>query len=93
MPIRGRYRTNALARRDLARAAHTSYQTIWRIEQKHAEPGVHLASRLARALHCSLDYLCDLYADAQRQAPGKVDAWRLPLPAGPVQREIAPAAV
>jgi transcriptional regulator with XRE-family HTH domain len=53
---------------DLAQAAGTSYQTIWRIEQKHAEPGLHLATRLARALNCSLDYLCDLYAESEWEA-------------------------
>src|ERR1041385_3653632 len=75
---------------ELAKKAETTYQTIWRIEQKHAEPGAHLATRLARALDCSLDYLCGLYDEREGRPPGMAAAWPLTIPAGVAHPEIAP---
>jgi transcriptional regulator with XRE-family HTH domain len=46
---------------ELATKANTTYQTLWRIENRHAEAGIYLATRLARALGCSLDYLCGVH--------------------------------
>jgi len=80
-----------LTLQELATAAQTTYQSVWRIESKHAEPGIVLAVRLARALGCSLDYLCGVHDDVQdRWAPGRVDAWRQTLPDGRMHLQIAP---
>ena len=51
---------------ELAEKAHTSYQTIWRIENgKHKEPGIYIARKIARALSVSLDYLVNLYGEGE----------------------------
>lgn len=69
IPIFGRRVTQMREQRGLSIQAladkvGTSYQTIWRIERGvHGEPGVYMARRIARALECSLDYLCALYDD------------------------------
>lgn len=48
-----------LTQQELAERAGTTYQTIWRIERgKHKDVGVDLATRLARALGVTLDFLC-----------------------------------
>ena len=53
-----------MTQQELAAKAQTTYQTIWRIENgKHAEPGIYIAARIARALGVSLDYLCGVYED------------------------------
>jgi transcriptional regulator with XRE-family HTH domain len=55
-----------LTQQELAKKAGTSYQTIWRIETgKHAEPGIYIAKRIARALGVSLDFLVDLYGEGK----------------------------
>jgi len=54
-----------MSQQELASKADTSYQTIWRIERgKHAEPGIYVARKIARALDVSLDYLVDLYEES-----------------------------
>ncbi len=58
-----------LTQQQLAVKAKTSYQTIWRIENgKHAEPGIYIAARIARALGVSLDYLSGMYDDPEHEA-------------------------
>jgi transcriptional regulator with XRE-family HTH domain len=53
-----------MTQQELASQAQTTYQTIWRIENgKHAEPGIYIATRIARALGVSLDYLCGVYEE------------------------------
>jgi transcriptional regulator with XRE-family HTH domain len=53
-----------MTQQELAVQAQTTYQTIWRIENgKHAEPGIYIATRIARALGVSLDYLCGVYEE------------------------------
>ena len=64
-----------MTQQELAGRSQTTYQTIWRIENgKHAEPGIYIATRIARALGVSLDYLCGVYEDEDTE----------PLPAGVV---------
>jgi transcriptional regulator with XRE-family HTH domain len=69
IPIFGRRVTRirgerGLTQQELATKAGTTYQTIWRIENgKHAEPGIYIARRIARALGVSLDFLVNLHGD------------------------------
>jgi transcriptional regulator with XRE-family HTH domain len=69
IPIFGRRVTRireerGLTQQELAARAGTSYQTVWRIENgKHAEPGIYIARRIARALGVSLDYLVNLHGE------------------------------
>jgi transcriptional regulator with XRE-family HTH domain len=58
-----------MTQQELASKAGTTYQTIWRIENgKHAEPGIYIARRIARALGVSLDFLVNLYGDDEKEA-------------------------
>jgi transcriptional regulator with XRE-family HTH domain len=58
-----------MTQQELASKAGTTYQTIWRIENgKHAEPGIYIARRIARALGVSLDFLVNLYGDDEEEA-------------------------
>lgn len=61
-----------LSQQALAAMSQTTYQTIWRIENgKHAEPGIYIATRIARALGVSLDYLCGVYKEDAETAETK----------------------
>jgi transcriptional regulator with XRE-family HTH domain len=77
--------------RELAKKAGTSYQTIWRIEQKHVEAGSYLAMCLARALDCSLDYLCGLYGEREGRPAGAATFEGSAAPEGSGHLEMAPA--
>jgi transcriptional regulator with XRE-family HTH domain len=73
IPIFGRRVTlireeRGLTQQELASKAGTSYQTIWRIENgKHAEPGIYIARRIARALGVTLDYLVGMHEDEKSE--------------------------
>jgi transcriptional regulator with XRE-family HTH domain len=59
-------RIRHLSIRDLESRTGLSYQSIWRIERGvQGEPGVFTAAKLARALDCSIDYLCGFYAERE----------------------------
>jgi len=61
---------------------------------RNAEPGIYLATRLVRALDCSLDYLCGLYGDERDGRPaGMADAWTLTIPEGSGHQVMAPSSV
>jgi transcriptional regulator with XRE-family HTH domain len=69
-----------LTQQELATKAGTSYQTIWRIENgKHAEPGIYIARRIARALGVSLDFLVDLYGENNDTTVDSKDKERAPV--------------
>jgi XRE family transcriptional regulator of biofilm formation len=51
---------------ELAERAGTTYQTIWRIERgEQRDPSVALTRGIARALGVGVDYLIDMFGEAQ----------------------------
>ena len=49
---------------ELATKAHTTYQTIWRIETgKMPAPSIVLAQRIGRALGVGVDYLIGMFEE------------------------------
>jgi transcriptional regulator with XRE-family HTH domain len=53
-----------LSVQELATKAHTTYQTIWRIEAgKMPAPSIVLAQRIGRALGVGVDYLIGMFED------------------------------
>jgi transcriptional regulator with XRE-family HTH domain len=47
---------------DLSERSEVSFPTVWKIEQgHHKDPGVFTITKIAEALHCSIDYLVGMY--------------------------------
>ena len=57
-----------LSVQELAERAHTTYQTIWRIERGDLkEPSIGIAQRIAQALGCTTDYLIGMHEDEKSE--------------------------
>ena len=53
--------------KDLARNSGVPYETIWRLETgKHRQPQFDVATRLARALGVTMDYLAGMYEEEKK---------------------------
>jgi transcriptional regulator with XRE-family HTH domain len=58
-----------LSVQELATRAHTTYQTIWRIETGAMKaPSIVLARRIARALGVGVDYLIGMFEEDEEES-------------------------